>query len=133
MIGFEPDYLAHPDSLDGQRGWASGRRYSGAVKWFNERKGFGFIRCDDGAELFFHHSELVMVGFKSINAGTRVSFAAKWNHKGWRALSITPETGGRFPEGRPRGDLDLRPVEKLSRLERPRRFDPRFPGSDDDF
>ena len=41
----------------------------GIVKWFNDAKGFGFIKMDDQTELFVHYSDLVMDGFKTLKEG----------------------------------------------------------------
>jgi len=46
----------------------------GVVKWFSERKGFGFIEQEDGQDLFVHHSAIDMPGFRTLNEGDRVSF-----------------------------------------------------------
>ena len=46
----------------------------GKVKRFNRLKGFGFITLDDGRDAFFHFSELVMEGYKTIDEGARVEF-----------------------------------------------------------
>jgi len=46
---------------------------SGIVKWFNEKKGYGFIENDEGGDVFVHHSDIIGIGFKSITDGDRVS------------------------------------------------------------
>ena len=46
----------------------------GIVKWFNEKKGYGFIEQEDGPDLFVHHSDIDMPGFKTLADGERVSF-----------------------------------------------------------
>ena len=46
----------------------------GIVKWFDEKKGFGFIEQDGGPDLFVHHSGINSTGFKTLNEGDRVRF-----------------------------------------------------------
>ena len=61
----------------------------GTVKWFNEKKGFGFIVPDDGsADVFVHHTGIVGNGFKILNEGDRVEFEIEKSEKGPRAVSV---------------------------------------------
>lgn len=62
---------------------------TGTVKWFNDSKGFGFIKPDDGsADLFAHFSEIQTKGFKSLKEGERVEFSVKQGDKGPQAAMI---------------------------------------------
>jgi len=64
-------------------------RTTGTVKWFNDAKGFGFITPDDGGkDLFAHHSEIQMSGFKSLKEGQAVEFEAAQGPKGPAATKI---------------------------------------------
>jgi CspA family cold shock protein len=62
---------------------------TGIVKWFNNEKGFGFIKPDSGGkDLFAHHTEILGTGFKSLEENQRVSFVTAEGPKGPQAKSI---------------------------------------------
>jgi CspA family cold shock protein len=62
----------------------------GVVKWFNEKKGFGFITGDEGEDVFVHFSVIEGTGFKTLNEGQRVSFEIKQGQKGIAADKVNP-------------------------------------------
>ncbi len=62
---------------------------TGTVKWFNDSKGFGFIKQDDGEDVFVHHSAIQMQGFRSLAEGDRVQFEVVKGPKGLQAANVT--------------------------------------------
>ena len=62
----------------------------GTVKWFNESKGFGFISHAGGPDVFVHHSEIRIEGFRTLNEGDKVQFEVVDSPKGPRASNVTP-------------------------------------------
>ena len=64
---------------------------TGTVKWFNEKKGFGFISPDSGGEdLFVHHSEVKTNGYASLAEGQKVEFVIGQGKKGPCATNVVP-------------------------------------------
>ena len=62
---------------------------TGTVKWFNDAKGFGFIKPDDGGEdLFAHFTAIKGTGFKTLKEGQKVSFDVTQGPKGKQASNI---------------------------------------------
>ena len=68
---------------------ARGPRGQGAVKWFNEAKGFGFIQADDGEELFVHFSAILDGGAHPLTEGDRVEFDVVEGAKGKQAANVS--------------------------------------------
>ena len=60
----------------------------GKVKWFNEKKGYGFISRDDGNDVFVHFSAIKRDGFKSLDEGDEVEFEVSEGPKGPQATNV---------------------------------------------
>jgi len=64
---------------------------TGTVKWFDEKKGYGFITPDDGGkELFVHHSNIEGEGFRSLQDGQKVEYEIGEGRKGPEATNVHP-------------------------------------------
>lgn len=61
---------------------------NGTVKWFNDRKGFGFIEQENGPDVFVHHSAINSSGFKTLSEGDNVSFDIEQGQKGPAAANV---------------------------------------------
>ncbi len=61
---------------------------TGTVKWFNERKGYGFIAIDGGEDVFVHHSAIQGDGFKTLSEGEAVEFEVAPGKKGEQAINV---------------------------------------------
>jgi CspA family cold shock protein len=64
----------------------------GIVKWFNQRKGYGFISAGDGRDIFVHYSNIEGEGFKTLAEGDRVTFDIVEGDKGPRAENVVQKT-----------------------------------------
>jgi cold shock protein len=62
---------------------------NGTVKWFDEKKGFGFIEQETGPDVFVHHSAINASGFKSLREGDQVTFDVENGQKGLSAANVT--------------------------------------------
>lgn len=63
----------------------------GTVKWFNDKKGFGFITPDDGGQdLFVHHTNIEADGFRTLQDGQKVQYEAAQGKKGMEATKVRP-------------------------------------------
>jgi CspA family cold shock protein len=60
----------------------------GTVKWFNERKGFGFLSQEDGEDVFVHYSSIQSSGFKNLAEGQAVEFEIQKGPKGLQAVNV---------------------------------------------
>ena len=65
---------------------------TGTVKWFNQKKGFGFITAENETDVFVHFSSIMTDGFKTLNEGQKVEFDIEDSDKGPQARNVRPLT-----------------------------------------
>lgn len=62
---------------------------NGKVKWFDAKKGYGFITAEDGTDVFVYFNGINAEGFKTLNQGDEVSFDLKQGDRGPQAVNVT--------------------------------------------
>ena len=62
---------------------------NGVVKWFNDKKGYGFIEKETGGDVFVHHTAITMDGFRTLAEGDRVTFEVEIGARGPAAQSVS--------------------------------------------
>ncbi len=65
-----------------------GQRLKGQVKWFDPKKGYGFITSADGKDYFVHYTAIQSSGFRSLNQGDEVEFEYEETSKGLQATQV---------------------------------------------
>jgi CspA family cold shock protein len=73
-------------------------KIDGTVKWFNPRKGYGFIATPDGRDIFVHYSSISGDGYKTLAEGDSVTFDIVEGDKGLRAENVIPESASATEE-----------------------------------
>jgi CspA family cold shock protein len=68
-------------------------KHRGSVKWFNDSKGYGFIREDSGVEFFVHHSAIQAEGFRTLAEGQIVEFEPVDGQRGRQAANVVKLDG----------------------------------------
>jgi CspA family cold shock protein len=66
----------------------------GVVKWFNNDKGYGFIKRNSGEDVFVHHTAIQSSGYRTLNEGEKVEFDVKQGPKGLQAENVRRVEGG---------------------------------------
>ncbi len=61
---------------------------TGTVKWFNDKKGFGFISQDNGDDVFVHQTSIEGEGFRTLAEGDKVEFEVIKDQKGYKATKV---------------------------------------------
>ncbi len=63
-------------------------KLTGTVKWFDSKKGYGFITADNGQDVFVHYTGIAGNGFRTLDEGERVSFNVTESDKGLKAVDV---------------------------------------------
>ena len=63
----------------------------GRVKWFNDKKGYGFIESDEHGDVFVHYTAIDGSGFRSLSEGDSVTFEVEQGNKGLQAVKVRPK------------------------------------------
>jgi len=63
-------------------------RLNGTVKWFDQKKGYGFISLEEGNEVFVHYSSIQGEGYRSLKEGQQVEFSLVQSDKGPQANDV---------------------------------------------
>jgi CspA family cold shock protein len=71
----------------------------GTVKWFNPRKGYGFIATEDGRDIFVHYASISGDGYKTLSEGDSVTFDIAEGEKGLRAENVVQQTASQSKSG----------------------------------
>ncbi len=74
--------------LDGHRNFKEAICMKGTVKWFDPKKGYGFITMEDGNDIFVHYSAITMDGFKTLEENQKVEFDITEGPKGKQASNV---------------------------------------------
>jgi len=61
---------------------------NGVVKWFSDKRGYGFIEKEDGGDIFVHYSAITMSGFKTLSEGDLVTFDVEEDERGPSAKNV---------------------------------------------
>lgn len=64
-------------------------KQEGKVKWFNNKKGYGFIIRDNENDVFVHHTAILMEGFRTLRQGDAVYYELRDTDKGPQAVNVT--------------------------------------------
>lgn len=103
-------------------------RSTGTVKWFSPEKGYGFIRQDDGPDVFVHHTAIEGTGFRTLEEGERVEFDIVQEPRGLKARHVVrPEPAPGRETARTSPDPRHEPTGR-TRRNRPARNEPRSRG-----
>jgi CspA family cold shock protein len=87
----------------------------GAVKWFDRRKGFGFIVGPEGQDIFVHYTRIEGDGFRALDEGERVVYDAERRDRGWHASRVRRDGADTAPP------VQTRRVQPRSGADRPDR------------